>query len=96
VTSSRTVIHRDRSFTFAGRQYRVSQGSDQRTAEWDGYSIVAVLSDVPGDEATIEDGFHRMADVRAYLAKADAEKWAYLGDADGNDPHARTGEGIEA
>ena len=40
------VIHRDRTFEFAGRRYRISQGSTRGTREWDGYSIVAVLSDL--------------------------------------------------
>lgn len=82
-----SVIHRDRTFTFNGRSYRVKQGSDRRTVEWDGYSIVAVLSETPGDEATIEEGFWTLSDVRAYLAKAAGEGWEYLPNIDGNDPH---------
>lgn len=82
-------IRRFREWEFNGRRYRVTAGSDRGSAEWDGYSIVAVLSDRPGDEADIESGFWSMADVRAYIARAVAEGWEYLGGVDGNDPHAR-------
>ncbi|MBN9214159.1 MAG: hypothetical protein J0J04_04965 [Microbacterium sp.] len=81
------TIRRDRTFVYRGKQYMVSQGSDRGTAEWDGYSIVAVLSDTPGDFANIEDGFWSITDVRDYLAKAQREGWEYLPDMDGNDPH---------
>lgn len=90
MTEKIPTIHRDKSFEFKGRQYRVRQGSDQHTVEWDGYSIVAVLSDRPGDEADIEDGFYRLADVRDYLRRATDEGWAYLSNTDGDDPHERT------
>lgn len=83
------TIHRDKTFTYNGRRYQVSQGSDQRTVEWDGYTIEAVLSDHPGDFATVEEGFWRMDDVRAYLARAEAEAWEYLPDVNGDDPHER-------
>lgn len=92
-TAKRAVIHRDRSFTFNGRAYRVGQGSDPRTTEWDGYNIVAILSKTPGDEATIDEGFWSMSDVRALLVKATSEGWDYLPDVDGNDPHASRGAG---
>lgn len=83
------VIHRDRTFEFAGRRYRISQGSTRGTSEWSGYSIVAVLSDIPGDEADIEVGFWSFTDIRAYLRRAKTEGWEYLPDLDGDDPHAR-------
>lgn len=92
----RTTIHRDKTFTYNGRRYQISQGSDQRTVEWDGYRIEAVLSDRLGDFATIEEGFWRLADVRAYLTRAEAEGWEYLPDVDGADPHGRaTGDSAE-
>lgn len=81
------TIRRDRTFVYRGKQYMVSQGSDRGTAEWDGYSIVAVLSDIPGDTADIEDGLWSMSDVRAYLARAQREGWEYLPNVDGEDPH---------
>ena len=89
MTAKAVVIHRDRTFEFNGRRYRITQGSDRGTAEWDGYSVMAVLSDLPGDEATIEDGFWTIGDVRALLRRATDEGWEYLPDVDGNDPHAR-------
>lgn len=79
-------IRRDRTFTYRGKQYRISQGSTRGTKEWDGYSIVAVLSD-RGDEADIEDGLWSIADIRAYLRRAQSESWEYLPDMDGADPH---------
>lgn len=84
------AIRRDRTFRYRGRLYRLSQGSDRGTAEWDGYSIVAVLSDIPGHEADIEDGFWSIADVRAYLTKAQEERWEYLPDLNGRNPHDPT------
>lgn len=90
------TIHRDKTFEFNGRRYEVSQGSDQRSSEWDGYTIVAVLSDDPGDYVVVEEGLYRMADVREYLARAEAEGWEYLPDVDGNDRHNPTKEPWES
>ncbi|SDH33879.1 hypothetical protein [Microbacterium sp. 77mftsu3.1] len=83
------AIRRDRTFTYRGKQYRVAQDSTRGTKEWDGYSIVAVLSCHPGHEADIQEGFWSIADVRAYLARAQAEGWEYLPDVDGANPHTR-------
>lgn len=81
------TIRRDHTFVYRGRVYRITQGSDRGTVEWDGYSIVAILSAIPGDEVTVEEGFWAMSDVRAYLTKAQTESWEYLPDVNGNDPH---------
>lgn len=80
------VIHRDHTFEYGGRRYRVSRGSDPGTRDWDGYSIVAVLSARSGDEATIEEALHTMAAVRGYIARAVREGWPYLPDVNGQNP----------
>lgn len=80
------VIHRDHSFEYRGRRYRVTRGSDPGTPEWDGYTIVAVLSDTPGDEADVEASLHSMNAVRGYLSRAEAEGWPYLPDVNGLNP----------
>lgn len=84
------VIHRDHTFVFNGRKYEVIWGTDRYTPEWDGYTIVAVLSDRPGDYTeTGEIGHWSMGDVRAMLARAQEEGWEYIADLDGNDLHAK-------
>lgn len=80
------VIHRDHTFEYRGRRYRVGKGSDPRTRDWDGYSIVALLSERPGDEATVEEALHTMAAVRGYLARPVHEGWPYLPNVDGANP----------
>lgn len=90
------IIHRDKTFAYNGRPYRVTQESDQRTVEWSGYSIEAILSEHPGDTATITEGFWRLSDLRDYLARAEAENWAYLPDLDGHDSHALAAEVVAA
>lgn len=82
------TIHRDKTFEFNGRRYAIMAGSDIRTVEWDGYTVMAVLSDEPGDYMeTAEYGFWRLRDVRHMLDRAEREGWEYIADSDGNDLH---------
>lgn len=82
------VIHHDKTFEFNGRKYAIMDGSDIGTVEWDGYTVMAVLSDAPGDYAeTSESGHWRIRDVRAMLERAVREGWEYISDLDGNDLH---------
>ncbi len=61
----RTVIHRDRTFEYRGRRFCVIYGGPG----W-GYEIVTFPQ-----LRQVEDGFHTLGDVRAFVDQARSEGW---------------------
>jgi hypothetical protein len=57
-----TIIHRDGSFTVAGKRFFTGKGSDR--PERDGSCFIAeIRSDRPGDYMIIAEGFHQALHV---------------------------------
>lgn len=68
--AKRIIIHRDRSFTYRGREYRILGGGPGTPNAAYGYEII--------DWATgksVEDNFFTFADIRAYLAQIVENDW---------------------